>query len=296
MVERKIKFQYFVFEQETKNDGHWESRGTFNLINWIDHVNTNGLEQKIVELNDTKARIEKIKHIDGCWAVQMMKLREDNLPHIVREYEDAEDIDLEDDEYIGEDMYMMYNIDNGVAMIQVNRFSLGIRRLGEFLSQSMNLENERITIKAVSSNVEVNNFRGHTYRDIELGFANLQYVQTTQNSALGAIMNAYGRLQGLSGRIKIGVGRCKDESLDIIEVDNLLQEIREEECIISAKVKIRDDDMARTEVIDLFDNVVSDTITFSLPARTTLAFDYATISMKNYFDQRIEEILNLINP
>lgn len=56
----------------------------------------------------------------------------------VKENEEPTIIELEDDEYIGEDLFIIYDENKGIVMIQQNRMSLGIPRLEEVLQHTHN--------------------------------------------------------------------------------------------------------------------------------------------------------------
>ncbi len=295
-MERSIKYQYFRLDKQVKINGIWTNSTEFDFIAWIQHVSENKLERKTICLKDTKARIEKIKFYKAhdVWVLRFMKLREENLPYIAKENRDAEDIPLQEDEYLGEDMYMLYDINTGLAMIQSNRFSLGLARLAELIVKTQNKTDERVRMFPIKRKIDLTSFGKNTYRTLELGFANIVPEELNGRSSLGDILKMYRKFSGVSGTIKIGIGRSKEESLDVIEVDNLISEIGECESVVSAKVKIRDDDSARIEVVDLMDECYSDIITYNLESRETLAFETAALNMIGKYKKSKKKIVDLI--
>lgn len=295
-MERNIKYQYFKLDRQEKISGVWTDSGEFDFISWIEYVSDNNLEKKAITLKDTKARIERIKFYENndVWIIRFMKLREENLPYIAKENTDAADIPLLEDEYIGEDMYMLYDINTNIAMIQSNRFSLGLSRLAELLAKSQDKTDERIRLFPIKRDVDLSAFSKNSYRTLELGFANIVQEKAKGKSALSDILRMYGKFAGVSGTIKIGIGRSKDESLDVVEVDNLIAEIGNYESVVSAKVKIRDDDSARIEVVDLMDEVFSDIITYNLEPRETIPFENAATNMIAKYIRAKVKILELI--
>lgn len=280
-MERNIKYQYFKMDTQTKINGVWTDSAEFNFVEWIQYIHDNCLEKATIELKDTKARIEKIKFFDeqDVWVMRFMKLREENLPYLAKENVDAENIPLQEDEYIGEDMYMLYDINTHIAMIQSNRFSLGLSRLAEFIMKSQHKTDERVRLFPIKKHVDLTTFGRNEYRTLELGFANIVQELPEKRSALKDILQMYNKFSAISGTIKISIGKAKDETLDVIEVDKIIKEIGECESITSAKVKIRDDDSSRIEVVDLLDDCFSDIITYNLEPRQTLEFSTAAGSM-----------------
>ena len=295
-MERNIKYQYFKMDTQVKANGTWVDSGEFDFISWLDYVDEHDLEKTTIRLKDTKARVEKIKFFErhDVWVLRFMKLREENLPYLAKENAEAEDIPLQADEYIGEDMYMLYDVNTHIAMIQSNRFSLGLARLAEFLIKSQNKADERVRLFPIKNSVDISSFGKNVYRTLELGFANIAQDKPSGKSALSDIIKAYRRFAGVSGTIKIGIGRAKEGSLDVVEVDQLISEIGEYDSVVSARIRVRDDDLARTEVVDLLDECFSDIITYDLEPRETIGFDNAALKMIGKYKIAKPKIMSLI--
>jgi len=77
-------------------------------------------------------------------------------------------------------------------------------------------------------------------------------------------------------------------------VDKLIAEIADCENVVSARVKIKDDDSARIEVIDLMDDCFSEIITYNLEPRTTLEFETAASNMIARYIRVRDKIVSLI--
>ena len=294
-MERNIRYQYFKIDAQIKLNGAWVDAGEFDFVSWVEYVSNNNLEQSMIKLKDTKARIEKIKFFSNAdvWVVRFMKLREENIPYLAKENTDAENIPLQEDEYIGEDMYMLYDINTHIAMIQSNRFSLGLTRLAEFFIKSQNKNDEKVRFFPIVNAIDLSSFGKDTYRTFELGFANIVGIKPHGKSALSDIFRAYNRVSGVSGTIKIGIGRARDGSLDAVEINQMISEIGEHEEVVSAKVKIKDDDLGRIEVVDLLDEHCHDIITYDLGPRETIAFDSAALKMIGKYKKAKDKLVSL---
>lgn len=295
-MERNIKFRYYKLEQQHKEKNRWHSDGAFDFIAWLDKVENNNLLTTTVKLNDTKARVEKIKYYEQnqLWVLRFMKLRDENIPTIAKENNEAEDIPLSDDEYIGEDVYVLYDECNKIAMVQSNRFSLGTERLAEYMNKTLNNDNKiRVKMKPIMKEVNIGKLKGKKYKTIELGFANIISDVPASKSSLSSIMNTYRKFHGVSGRISISLGRTKGDTLNIVEIENLLKEVPEYDNIVSAKIRIKDDDSEHMEWVDLFDNLMQEVIPFHISKRSSIGFDYAANNMIDYYTKRQGELINL---
>lgn len=295
-MERTIKYQYFKMDTQVKANGVWLDNGEFDFVEWIQYVSDHNLEKVAIDLKDAKARIEKIKYYKNhdVWVIRFMKLREENLPFIAKENKAAEDIPLQEDEYIGEDMYMLYDINTKIAMIQLNRFSLGLSRLAEFLITSQGEKDKRVRLFPIKKKIDLTTFGKNAYRTLELGFANIIHEKPQKKSTLNDILNTYRKFSGVSGTIKIGIGRTRDNSLDVVEVDKLIAEISECDNVVSAKVRIRDDDSLRTEIVDLLDDCFTDFISYNIKPRQTLEFTTAASSMIGRYNRVKDKIISLL--
>lgn len=297
---RVIRFQYCRIRCRRFINDAWGDKEPFNLVNLIDKIQSDNLLLESIEFNKVLARVEKISYIedDDIWGLRFMKLRDSNVPSMAKSNQEAEPIELEDDEYIGEDITMLYERKSSVAMIQANRFSLGISRLEEFFNKLYNDENIRIFIDPINQTHDDERIQKGRYRYLELSFANLQFwgEVAERYRSLSTIISPIRKMGGYSGNIKISIGRKKNDTLDKNEVQDVISELKSNKRFIrSAKMKVADDDDTDVEIIDLFEDVFHDFITYVLENRETLNFNDAIMSMKPILKKRREEIYKEIH-
>lgn len=299
MSERNIKFQYFGVVRQRKIKNKWKGQGKLDIIAWMDCIEKKCLLKSVIELSDTKAQIEKAQFYedDNVWMFRFQKLREDNIPSIAKADEESEGIPLGDDEYIGEYLYLLYDAENGIGMLQVNRFSLGLKRLEELLTYVWGVEGERIKLKSISEEFDMDRIRGRRrYRALEVDFANLGAQLEEGHNSLGRIQNSFRNFYGVSGHVKISLGRTRRDTLNIDEVNQFVYDALEDASVVGLKLKIKDDDARPVETIDLFDNICNSIITFSIAKKTILEFNYAARMMIQCYNVRKEHLVDLITP
>lgn len=311
---RNIKFQYFEIIIENKTENKAE-KYQFCFEDWAVYLDKEKLVRKSLELKGLKARIERYendKHNSNLWIMRFMKLRDTNIPSKVKENEIAIPVDLEDDEYIGEDVTLLYDEEYGIAMIQSNRFSLSHTRIQELMNKINPFEDFVIFINPIVDLSDVK-FNNKNSRKITIGFANIKRAIPETKSGLSNIINSYHRMEALSGQVMLGVGRTKktvkrniggkikeikeERFLDQKSVEELINDIyHNKDIITNAKLEVRDDDGPNLEILDLFDNVHHDYISFVLEARTTLGFEYISDKMKEiYLKRRATVYRSLVN-
>lgn len=286
--QRTIKFQYYVIKYLDHNKGYVKDLNIFNFTKWLVDIKKRGYIKKSVEFGGTLARIDNITYDDknDLWGIRFMKLRDTNIPSKVKENEEAEVIPLEDDEYIGEDLNMIYERKSGIAMIQSNRFSLSISKVAEFIQSTISSNDIKILIEPISDKFDKKDIKKRSIKKLEVSFANLINLNESASNiqSLSSIIKPMYKLGGITGSITISLGRTRQKTLNKIEVNQILNEIEEnKEYLSTAKIKLRDDDEARTEIIDLLANVAHDYIEFTLETRTALGYEYAINSMIRTF-------------
>lgn len=299
MSKRNVKFKYYGIVLQEKNKNRWNGKGRLNILAWLDKMDKRNLLNSSIDLGDVKASVDKIEWFEGnqVWIFRFMKLREDNIPSIVKENNEAETFPLEEDEYIGEGLYMLYDNNTGIAMIQSNRFSLGLKRLEEFLTNIWEVENQRIKIKPILDKIDFNVRSRRKYKNIEISFANV--VQKNDDDfprALGTLMHPLRMFNGVAGSVKVGFGRTKGDTLNIDKISEVVTDALEDNSVTGLKLHIKDDDDSPVEVVDLFEYICKDIIAFNLPTKSTLNFSYAAAEMTRCYNQRKSHLVDLITP
>lgn len=306
---RNIKFQYFRISQEK---GEHE-KNIFPFSDWAVYIDKSFLLRKTLELKGMRARIDEIKYDNekDIWGIRFMRLRDTNIPSTVKEGKESTPVELEDDEYIGEDVTMIYDEAHGIAMIQSNRFSLYYNRIEELIDKYNPFEGYHILIRPIADTSKVNFDKKNQSKKITISFANIEREMPPTKSTLSNIINSYHKLNGLAGTVTIGVGRTKKEVeksfngrkkkfkeerfLNSAEIKDLINDIYDNKEIISgSKIELKDEDGPNLEIIDLFDNIYHDYLTFILESRSTLGFEQVFNDMIEKYLKRRGTILQTL--
>lgn len=275
----------------------------FNFERIVHRIDSDNLIHKTIELNGIKVRFEDIKYNDksGLWILRIMRERENNIPLKLKENYAAEAIELADDEYIGEDISMLYDCKSGITMIQKNRFSLGISRIEELLWKLNDNKDAIIEIAPILSDKNYD-FSTERCKVLEISFANLYELQKMHKKkyAFLELINSLYSYGGVSGKITISVGRDKSKTLN----NKLVQETVDslETCkkyIRSAKIKLEKedgsgDDENGVEVVDLFENNAHEIIAFYLEGKEIVNFDVMMQEIIIRFNKKKTFLYNLI--
>lgn len=303
IYKRAIKFQYYqIVSINTKN----ASKRLFNFAKWIDCMADNNLIQMEISFNEAKARIEQfnINANKEIWGIKLFKLRDTNIPSKAKNNEEAKVIELEDGEYIGEDMFLIFDPNNGIALIQRNRLSLGISRLEEFFTFTYNKyvdEQNKIEvyIEPILDLHGKGKIYSSKYKNLEISFANInEWVLNENRISLGTLLQPLKNMYGVNGSIKISLGHSRLDTLNRKFIKDLVKEISEpsnKRYVRAAKIKIQEEDDCDVEIIDLFNDICDEYLEVSVESSKGLGYTMIINAMiEKYMNRKnnLEECLD----
>lgn len=303
IYKRTIKFQYYqIVSINAKN----ASKRLFNFAKWIECMTNNNLIQREIPFNEAKARIEQFNFNANkeVWGIKLFKLRDTNIPSKAKNNEEAKVIELEDGEYIGEDMFLIFDPNNGIALIQRNRLSLGISRLEEFFTYTYNKyvdEKNKIEvyIEPILDLHGKEKIYNSKYKNLEISFANInECVLNEDRISLGTLLQPLKNMYGVNGSVKISLGHSRLDTLNRKLIKDLVKEINEpsnKRYVRTAKIKIQEEDDCDVEIIDLFNDVCDEYLEVSVESSKGLGYTMIINAMiEKYVNRKnsLEECLN----
>ncbi|GLF91068.1 hypothetical protein Saga11_23270 [Bacillus safensis] len=278
MSHKKVRFEYYqVVFRKNYDDENVRDR-LFDLLVWMDQANRKSLEGRTFDYRQEQARLETTywdPELD-FYFLHFVRLRETNIPSTARATAQVEPLELEDDEFIGEEVSALYDEMNHVLMLQRNKYSLGPEGIEEYLNLIWDNEEDKIHLRPICPpNVFEMARRSTEYRKINFRFADLSNIDVDQTrnrfrSPIGNVFSSFERYRGINAQVTITVGNTKN-SLDEETVNDTLTDIEDNAELFSrAEIARRADDDTRVELIDLFAHKAHDFGTFRMERRETL--------------------------
>ncbi|WP_260286747.1 DUF6731 family protein [Peribacillus aracenensis] len=280
MSYRKVRFEYYQVVYKKREDGPHERDRLFDLLLWMDQTTKRSLEGRTYDYLQEQARLETAYWDEelGFSFLHFVRLRDTNIPSTARASAGVEPLELEDDEFIGEEVSALYDENNHVLMLQRNKFSLGPEGIEDYLNLAWNNENETIYLRPIAPpNAFELARRAAEYRKINIRFADLRQVNAGTlrerfRSPLGQIIGSFDQYQGLNAQVVITVGNTRNASLDEETINDTLIDIEENrELFTKAEIARKDDDDSKVELIDLFAHKAHDFGTFRMERRESLS-------------------------
>lgn len=296
-ITRMIKFDFCQVYKKTKRKH--ELYQLYDIENLINAISTRDLERKEIDIYDgCKIRVEKFDFDKdyGVWSLRIMRMRDTNYPYILKPDEEAKPLEIGDDEYLGEDMTMLFDIENNVAMIQRNRYALGFKNLQKAFAKIIVDESALFDIRPISREVDISKIKKDYFKSVEIKFANVKFGSADAvGGALGSIIKAYIRLGGYGGGFLVNLGRSGKKSLAKESTQKFLQEIVENQDLLSAAIlRAKDAEDEDIDIYNLFANVYSAFIPFQLAEKMPLDYFYCVRKMLNKYLEEKDTIQNII--
>ncbi|MYL71736.1 hypothetical protein GLW00_12790 [Halobacillus litoralis] len=280
MSYRKVRFEYYQVVYRKASDKKEQRDRLFDLLLWMDAASKKSLEGRTYDYYSEQARLESAYWDTelGFSFLHFLRLRETNLPSKAKKDSEVEPFELDDDEYLGEDVSALYDETNHVLMLQRNKYSLGPEGIEEYLNLLWNEKEEQIYLRPISP---PNAFdvarRGSEYRKINLRFADIntsisEGFKDKFKSPLKKVIKSFGDYEGINAQITITMGKKKNDSLNEETISDTLDDIEENpEYFSKAEIAKKDNEDSRVELIDLFAHKAHDFGNFKMEKRSTLS-------------------------
>lgn len=294
IVQRAIKYYYYTAEMEKK--GEQGKPEDFNVAQWLIGVKADPGLQRVIHLKNCDVRLDVLDKdtINGneFYSARVYKVRDTNIPVKLADGHDAEPIELEEDEYIGEDLNILYDYQLNVCMIQRNRMSIGVSRLAEWAMKD--IADYDILFRPLGQSYNIGKFRKKKIRSLDITMGNIN--EQTKGTALSDLIKGAADIGGLNVSISISVGRKRNRELSKDGAMQLIKEITDNrEDVTRARVKVKDDDNAPIETVDLIDDLLNDIIVYNIEHKSTLDFRTEKQQMLQKYLERREEIAGMVN-
>jgi hypothetical protein len=184
-----------------------------------------------------------------------LRIRLNILPGIATDTGDFNPLELDDDEYVGEDVAVFYDPQFCIIMVQRNRNSLSPTGLEQYFNLVSNDPAHLISFAAIPLPDYMRNIgNDDLIRKVVMSLSptNLDTEILPQNSAMASIINGARRCGAVNLTVSISMGRSRGTgTLNRDEVLGLANADLDENTISKYEVYKKENEDARVEVIDL---------------------------------------------
>ena len=299
-TKKNIKLEYFRVTYTSLEDMDLSSTPDklFDLYRWIDifDAELKEIEDRTFMYAGERARLDDFYKTDDYWILDFLRLRDSNLPKRAYENKQTEDIQLDDDEYMGEEAIAIYDSETNVLALQRNRNSLSVTGIEKYLNDTwQHRDGNVIHLRPILSDVNIADIQKKNdkhYRKIRFKIADIDSSEDGEfdNNALGQILRATRKYQGAFVDVTISMGHFKNKDLDDAAVNSTLDELVSTPNISKAEIAVKEDDDAPVEVIDLLSNKLCDYVQIEYELKKSIPSNVLVWQLLNRYKQSKHKI------
>jgi len=329
MAKKYVRFNYFevklvlgkiALEEDLKSviqedvTQNYASADLWDMSGFLDHLMTHKNDfRSSYTLGDEIAELEHDSYsFDSrfnLYGFQVAKLRDTNIPSKKKLGKIKEDIMLDDDEYIGEFVSILYDNLYKVVMVQSNLYGLSIKKIEQYLSELRfryledkgNTEQEpflvRLTPIIDSSKIDLA-LGADYYRKINIKASDVSLdASMTEDSLISDMRRTLLRTAGVNIEMQISLGSTeKTRSLDETVVRGALEEFKRISPGKRPRIELtmRENEESEIEVINLLEPRMTDRLSIEIEPRTTIAHEYLFDIMKEKYKHKRREVRKVL--
>lgn len=271
----KMKFQYY----EVCCLGENGKEELYDLKRWIEKLSPQTYEAKKINVRGIQCRLEdfvrkKVADIN-FYAMRFMRMDELSNTYIIKEKAAAKHIGLNVDEYIGRSTAALYDPNHHILMVQMNRNGVGVASIQEYINITLGRKDDEENIcylRPILNPLATKGLVNRNIAKLDIRFSDVKKYKPAPNSPMEEVIHAFNKMDGVTAHVEVGLGRVRNESLNSETISGVVQEIYDnEKYVSSAKLTLSDDQ--KSNVFDLFENILHDNINFRLESRKEVGFE-----------------------
>lgn len=306
---KKIRFNYFnvrlsiTDHQGVVNSAPWDMTDFFNYIS----VTTNQIDG-VVNVGEYNAELDRNTFLHEInpqlFSIQISKLRDDKLPVIKAIGIEKEDLNLNENQYLGEYITIIYDPQLYILAVQSNLYSLNIKQLEVMLTNlRLNYFNAigepqdppfEVSLNPILDPNKVNQVReAEIFKKISIKGSEVNVEAFEDNPTLNGLSAVIGQIEGVNFELTLSVGQGpRDRSLNREVVQEIIDSYNAYDGPKpKVEVKAADDNESRPEIINLLTPRVTNLISLNFPSRQSIGHE---MIFNNFKEEYLESIRNII--
>jgi hypothetical protein len=303
-------YQDIQFLDEDDHAVAWDMSGLLDYLMSHHDFDTNiTVGDEYAEMEIDSYSYDQRRNIYGF---QLSKLRDKNIPSKKRFGEIKEEILLDQDEFIGEFVSLLYDHSYKTVAIQSNLYGLSTKQIENVLTQLRfryldynDLTDEIplvVRLAPIIDRAKIERvIRADYYKKIRLRGSNVMLdANLDDTSLMGDARRLLNEVAGVNIDITISLGRAdRTASLDDIRIREAIDAYLQlpEEQRPQIEVTALDNEEAEIETINLLEPRMTDRISIVLAPRTTVAHEYLFNEfVETTYDNRRADIRRVLMP
>lgn len=302
MTEKHFTCEYYQVMEKVPN----QRDAFFDLEAWINDIKDKELKERTYPYLYDKMRLEEVYFHETYqkWFLRFMRIKPNDIPSLSGDNTPSEFMDLEEDQYVSEEIVCLYDPEYHVLMIQKNMGSITPTGVQMYLNLSTDSETVINLRRVISKDSFQRARRATKSRKIIFRFADLPMAITENRrfgSTIGRIVRSMKVAPSPHLELTLSVGMSRSAEIDEDEVNSMLSDLEANPTFFDkAQIQVIEDGERKSETINLIENCPKDIITVTVEGRNPIRFDALMDKMGNKYcpgegrDNRRLYIINCI--
>lgn len=331
MARKYVRFNYFevklvpakeAFKKELLEHDHenhtFSAADLWDMSDFLDYLDRNKDSfNTAISLGDEMGEVEpgSILYTEKfkTYGFQLSKLVDTNIPSKKKIGKIKEEIMLEDDEFIGHFVTIIYDMNLHVVMVQSNLYGLSTIQIEQYLTElrlkyleeigSDDSEVFAVRLTPILDHTKLNSaLQAEYYRKLKIKGSDISLDAALDgDSLISDARRTLFKMKGINIEITISLGVTeKTASLDERQVRGVLKEFQKIDAKQRPKIELtmKEDDEAPIEVINLIEPRMTDRLSLEVEPRKTIGHGFLHDKMLEKFNERksdIRRVLGIIN-
>jgi|GEM_PF-2076077 len=257
-----IKYEYFrvTFTHVEKNN---QKRGLFKLEKLIDIIKEKPLGERAEKIGTEGSRLDEYLKQEDYIFLMFSRLKKSYFTKKGKIDAPLKNLDMEDDDYIGEEVCALYDPKLHVLMLQRNRDSLSPGGIEQYLNLMLSKVTEdnqnQIFLEPIcTDDANYRAKKGNVIRKLQVRVADKDIDKINKKDlGLKNLVNAWSQYEAPYVDIVLLNGRFKDQKINKEPVHDLIDEISKNPELIN-KARLTIGDSGQPEIIDLLTDKATD--------------------------------------
>ncbi|OOM74468.1 hypothetical protein CLPUN_39210 [Clostridium puniceum] len=286
---KNIKFDYgriYIYELESIGSKVKKNRQPLKLEKILIIALEKVIKERTRPYYGEDVILQKIEKADGgVWKLQFIRQRSAEVPGIIdKKSDEFKKLELDDSEYIGEDIAVLYHEKTNVLMVQRNKNAIGMNGIRAFVEQILNSSTKSVEIKLVPFTNNLGELKKIIIRKVEVSFAETN--DACENSSLAGVIIGARKMKSMSTKVVFSVGHSKkDNSLTQEEVMEFTK-LKEEDGFKKVHVEYRTSKDEPIEQVEFINGTLVDQAKFEYSKENEINYERIIDRMIDLFKQR----------
>lgn len=288
MPSKTIKFDYFQLTTP-KDIGKEVIFPSIEISPYLEDLSKINRKKRTCKVSYDEVILQVLeKTPDKLWKMQFIRVRKDLLPGIVKDNGDFDKMPLDDDEYVGEDISVLYDPTRCIIMIQRNRNSITPTAVIDYfntIQREHQIVHSILPIKDLFSKMN----RNQIFKKVDINFVDIKKDINANTKSVGSVIDIANHINAAQAHVTFSVGKRKEPLNRRVydELKKLMDYSNNNKGIKKLEVSVQEDPESKVEVYDLVEAKLFDTVNITYSRSEPITHERIfTYMLDKYIDRR----------